>query len=369
MANILLDNWIADAIKALPREQSQRNMADHFINSFTHLNSRDINWKFLQAAAGLWDPVLHVFKFGRFELCPIFEDWCALLELPSEGLWIKPSKIESPHNLFCKLFKNETVDALPCLTDKCVKIQDLIKLFSKNVDPTNSRFQDCRRSALIFMVFARHVLRGNSHVASLTLLRVVDQINEGRNPIPTMLAETFLGLDLIASQEIKDNFCGCVKLLYVWLGEKLQFLQRQNQNPYTLKNFRTWKPIANQPQSIDEWHNWLQHVEWSQFRWVSHSCFQIFTSTYPHPFVYLMGLEKSSFYAPMRFLHQVKGILCPPGAVVPPLCEDLTPDLIRSIVAAWGNKNMERRFSLSSQARRDEILEEPASRRARIEES
>ncbi|XP_077252401.1 uncharacterized protein LOC143891751 [Tasmannia lanceolata] len=92
--------------------------------------------------------------------------------------------------------------------DTYVQFDDLIERFSKNVDPIDSRFQNCRRSALIFGVLARHVVREDSSIAPVTLLSVADQISEGRNPVPIMLAETFSGLDLIARQEVKDNFHG-----------------------------------------------------------------------------------------------------------------------------------------------------------------
>ncbi|XP_077215602.1 uncharacterized protein LOC143850223 [Tasmannia lanceolata] len=368
MSNKVMRVWISESIRALPRERAQWSTADRFISTFNNLSASGVNWQFLQAAARLWDPILHVFQFGPFEICPIFEDWCALLELPPEGLWIQPSSVASPRSLFCKLFENQTVDAMPYFKDTYVQFDDLIERFSKNVDPIDTRFQNCRRSALIFGVLARHVVREDSSIAPVTLLSVVDQISEGRNPVPLMLAETFSGLDLIARQEVKDNFHGCVKLLYLWLCEKLTILRPQSSLQYTLKDHLSWQPMANKPQSIDEWRNWLQHVEKDQFHWVSHSCLHVITSTCPHPFVYLMGLEKSTFYAPTRLLYQITGSPCPPGFVTPPPCEKLTPDLIKSIVTAWGNKVTARRFALSSKVHRKELPEEPAGKRARIME-
>ncbi|XP_077239225.1 uncharacterized protein LOC143880269 [Tasmannia lanceolata] len=367
MANNLLDKWIAETIKSFPLRCEEWSITERFIGSFTHLNSRGINWKFLQAAAKCWDPVFHVFRFGSFQLCPIFEDWCALLKLPPEGLWIRPSSTDSPHDLFYKLFENKIVKTLPCLTEKNVQFQTLIELFSQNVDPTDSRFQKCRRNALVFAVFARHVLRRDSSAAPFTLLTIVDQINEGRNPVPTMLAETFYGLDVIASKKVQDNFFGCAKLLYVWLCEKLTILQPQNRIEYTLKSLHSWKTKIKQSQ-LKEWHHWLQTIKESQIRWVSQSCPQIVTSTCPYSFVHLMGLEKSSFYAPLCFPSQIIGILCPPKVITPPCCEDLTPDLIASIVAAWRNKITERRSIFMSKLRKGREFGEPANRRARINE-
>ncbi|XP_077215937.1 uncharacterized protein LOC143850593 [Tasmannia lanceolata] len=119
------------------------------------------------------------------------------------------------HSLFCGLFKNDTVDALPCFKGTYVEVYDLIKLFSKSIDPANSHFQTCRRNALIFGVLARHVIRGDSRAAPLALLGVVDQINKGRNPVPIMLAETFFGPDRIDHQKVQNSFYGCAKLLYL----------------------------------------------------------------------------------------------------------------------------------------------------------
>ncbi|XP_077226902.1 aspartic proteinase A1-like [Tasmannia lanceolata] len=131
-----------------------------------------------------------------------------------------------------------------------------------------------------------------------------------------------------------DVFMGVYHTVFDYdnlLGQPLAFMYRcvrpQNSIEYTLKSFHSWKTKVKQSQ-LNEWHHWLQNVRENQFHWITaHSC--------------------------------------TPKVITPPSCENLTADLIASIVAAWRDKIAERRSAFASKLRKGEILEEPANRRAR----
>ncbi|KAI8571879.1 hypothetical protein RHMOL_Rhmol01G0154200 [Rhododendron molle] len=70
-----------------------------------------VNFAFLRAATNLWDPVLHVFRFKREELCPTIEEFTAIIgHSGKEGLVI-PNPLFNQDNLLRDLLQVQKHEA------------------------------------------------------------------------------------------------------------------------------------------------------------------------------------------------------------------------------------------------------------------
>ena len=77
------------------------------------LSQVELNFNFLNAAANFWDPVDHVFRFNGYEICPLYEEFAAIMD----------TKCSSRDNIVQiipnRLFSQELSDLVQLPFDTC----------------------------------------------------------------------------------------------------------------------------------------------------------------------------------------------------------------------------------------------------------
>ncbi|KAL9255910.1 hypothetical protein AKJ16_DCAP23088 [Drosera capensis] len=80
--------------------------------AFADRNADDLDWTSLEAGATFWNPLYHVFHFGEQELCPLLEEFEAILDRKSKKWLIIPSCEDVMVHRMTGLDPNKAVDAL-----------------------------------------------------------------------------------------------------------------------------------------------------------------------------------------------------------------------------------------------------------------
>ncbi|XP_077225641.1 uncharacterized protein LOC143858806 [Tasmannia lanceolata] len=336
---------ILDWIRGTLRESHIYAISEQEKNLFGYVATIKLDWGLLYAASECWDPDHHVFRFDNQEMCPTFEEWCALLEYPVDGPLVKPSCVPDYRPLFLCLMDNPDESMNSFMKGQEVSMQRLIDIYPPVGYIGAVDIQKARRRALRFCSFARFLTVQPSRFASAVLLDLVDQMDRGANPIPTMLAETFNGLDDMAhlrassgpSSYIRSfvgSFSGCPALLQVWLCHKLKIAAPVHFD-HTLYTFSEWRHDVSFDHKSD-WVEWLNSRQEDQIYWQIPGIQEAVFNTGEANYVRLLGLKKTSFYVPASIQRQYgreQSIVPPLHHFYPP--EGLKPKIVKAVSSAW----------------------------------
>ncbi|XP_077222715.1 serine/threonine-protein phosphatase 7 long form homolog [Tasmannia lanceolata] len=269
-----------------------------------------VDWGLLRAAISCWDPDSHVFHFGMQELCPTHEDICMMLCISPDGPIFKPSFKEGYDKALSRLIGVPQKSLRHYRQASSIFVHKLVQVFSPSRE-LDMEYRRCRENALALCAYLMFLFPGRSESSDLIPLYfvdLVDQVRQGANLAPTVLAELFDSLDS-ARRSTGSDFLGSSVILYVWLVERLRILA-----PPPLPR-RAWTRSFNTREVFvsfddhDSWAIWLKgreskDIEWT-LPWAPISSAVLETSG--QKCVQIMGFQNSSFYLPLRILRQYFG--------------------------------------------------------------
>jgi len=198
----------------------KRDLHDCGVGSFLGLRQVKLEVDFLDACLKFSDPRYHVFRFHDGEVCPLVEEFSAIM-----GWHTRQNPVvlrtelgyKTKFSDFLMLTRSE-VDHL--FVGSMVSLNRLLDKFMDKKDRTIS-FASKRR-ALSFCLIVRHAfveMVDDSLMANPRFLVMVEQMELGRNPAHLLLAETIVGLDDRHVSKMHE-YKGCPRLLQVWLMER-----------------------------------------------------------------------------------------------------------------------------------------------------
>ena len=152
-----------------------------------------IDTALLHAAATFWDTRDHVFGFNGQELCPLIEEFAAILgcSLDSTAMIALPDMdMQISHKLIA-FFDMPPDDIYSSLLP--FGIMNLSSLITACVIKDKNNPGWIR--TISFCLYAQFLLISSQRDADIRIINIIEQVETGANPIPVILAETIIGLD------------------------------------------------------------------------------------------------------------------------------------------------------------------------------
>ncbi|XP_077225456.1 uncharacterized protein LOC143858645 [Tasmannia lanceolata] len=281
---------ILDWIRGTLRESHIYAISEQEKNLFGYVATIKLDWGLLYAASECWDPDHHVFRFGNQEMCPTFEEWCALLEYPVDGPLVKPSCVPDYRPLFLCLMDNPDESMNSFMKGQEVSMQRLIDIYP----PVG-------------------------YIGAVDIQKARRRASSG----PSSYIRSFVG-----------SFSGCPALLQVWLCHKLKIAAPVHFD-HTLYTFSEWRHDVSFDHKSD-WVEWLNSRQEDQIYWQIPGIQEAVFNTGEANYVRLLGLKKTSFYVPARIQRQYgreQSIVPPLHHFYPP--EGLKPKIVKAVSSAW----------------------------------
>ena len=179
-----------DPVVTLIRQISDWTLPD--LKQFSvlrYLHRLQVDFSFLKAAMSFWDPQNHVFNFNGRELCPLPEEFSAILGiyLPSPApLVLSFFRNQYPHEA-CAAFSfspNEVTRVIPCPSS--IEL-DALLVASAGMSAGSHAWG----SAVLFCLLARYLLISyDSRRGDYRLLHLLPGIRNGHDPSAVIWAET-----------------------------------------------------------------------------------------------------------------------------------------------------------------------------------
>ena len=265
----------------------------------------------LKVLARYWNPSFRCFEFPNLDLTPTIEEYACMT-----GLSLK----KDPLVYFHLPYKTSDVE--------------LAKKFGEVLGTPANQIKVCghvgaRGLKLSFMMSYMEQLqiKGDwetlKRVLALTIyglilfpstINIVDQAAldvfravelGGRNPVPAILAETFLTFNFI-QQKGKGTVRCCIHLLYVWIMTHFYAGDRLDQHSHPLRSF---SQISPSPRNKEEWKEEFNNAGKEGFNWVCpwfrNKKGDVIFSCGDFPNVPLMGPRGCVTYTPAIVLKQL----------------------------------------------------------------
>ena len=188
------------------------------VKSLRSLQHLKIDTALLHAAATFWNPKDHVFRFNSQELCPLIEEFAAILgcSLDSTAMIALPDlDMQIPHRLitFFDMPPDNIYSSL--LPSGLLNFSSLITACE-----TKDKNTPAWVRTVSFCLYAQFLLVSSQGDADMRVISILEQVETGANPMPTILAETIIGLDNFKEQ---NRLSGSLLLLQV-CNQNLLFL-------------------------------------------------------------------------------------------------------------------------------------------------
>ena len=169
------------------------NLQPFYVKSLRSLQDLKIDTALLHAAATFWDTRDHVFRFNGQELCPLIEEFAAILgcSLDSIAMITLPDlDMQVPHKLI--LFFDMSLDDIysSLLPSRTMNLSSLI-----TVCETKDKNNPAWIRTISFYLYAQFLLSSSHGDADMRIISILEQVKIGANPMPIILAETIIGLD------------------------------------------------------------------------------------------------------------------------------------------------------------------------------
>lgn len=332
------------------------------LSVFRSLHARRINYPFLHVLAEFWDSQKHVFRFNNVELCPLPEEFAAILgsQLDSARQIVIPS-VGSPDLHFMQYQMARMFNLPPQSSLQHILGTDLLMDSLLEAMTAMDNTEMCRSRMLAFCLYAQFLLVSTSGECDSKILNVLDQVEAGSNPFPLILAETIIGLDNFAerrrfsgspmllevsSLSFKFSIIDLSTILYrlysqlsqAWFHEKLRLLEPPRDIiHYRAKHCRTRRlqPIPGDVRS------WLATFPDTLIHWMcpwwrlEHVTVRSYTYCVP-----VAGLHFAIFYNPARLCRQYGQKQMIPELVHEFESGPLTQNFLDNLVMTWPRRTI-----------------------------
>lgn len=204
-------NLVRDFITSLTTADWQRISWSN-LHGLKSLHSLRLDYVFIKAASSFWDAREHVFRFQGQELCPLPEEFSAILgvSFPSNtplALPRLPPSYPSQLRNFLLVTQEEASNIL--ISPDRVSIAYLLELATRR---ERTSLSWSRLTVLILL--SQFLVINIDGSCDCSLLSIVDDMEHGHNPYSVILAETFHGLDRVSART-NERFSGSPLLLQV----------------------------------------------------------------------------------------------------------------------------------------------------------
>ncbi|KAI8568262.1 hypothetical protein RHMOL_Rhmol02G0184300 [Rhododendron molle] len=191
----ILDPWLTR-----PETIDWESPRSQCLSSIRDLRFMEARPEFLEAALVYWDPVIHVFCFYDDEMCPTVEEFqaylrgfidCEVLAIPSfqeDMSQLLEAKLNIPEELSASIIQNGNLN-----------IVRLIELYGPEGALGDYVGQAHRRLVLSICALVAYMLIPVNEEVSPSIVSMALQMDARKNIMPTVLAETLIGLDLVKS--------------------------------------------------------------------------------------------------------------------------------------------------------------------------
>ncbi|KAH7862524.1 hypothetical protein Vadar_006040 [Vaccinium darrowii] len=213
-------------------------------------------------------------------------------KLEFEGSWSRKLGLGNGAARF--LIRNETLNVLRLFAD-----------YGPTGDLLDFTVQNRRMFALCMCLLALYLLVPYDGHPSSAIVGIAAQIEQRRDVVPMVLAETIMGLDAVKAGRT-DTFAGSPLLLQMWLCDKVGLL-REPAGGWVYEP-RTWvdRPFVHDEADEDEWTDFFRSLEEDHIAWRCH-WLPLLDMTANHmgdTWVILAGLQGYAYYFPQRILRQ-----------------------------------------------------------------
>ena len=180
------------------------------VKSLRSLQHLKIDTALLHAAATFWDPKDHVFIFNSQELCPLIEEFAAILgcSLDSIAMVALPDlDMQIPHRLITFFDMPPDTIYSSLLPSGFLNLSSLLTACEAKDKNTPAWVR-----TVFFCLYAQFLLVSSKGDANMRIVSIIEQVETGNNPMPVILAETLIGLD---SFKEENRLSGSLLLLQV----------------------------------------------------------------------------------------------------------------------------------------------------------
>ena len=185
------------------------------LSVFRSMYARRINYPFLHVVTEFWDFKYHIFRFNTVELCPLPEEFEAILGSQSDSacqITTPPFEIPDFHFIqyqMARMFNFSPQTTLHYLSGTEINMNSLLD----SVVATDKSEVHWPRLIALYL-YSQFMLTSLSGDYNSKIFFILDQVEAGHNPFPLILMETIHGLDHFAETK---RFFGSPMLLEVSL--------------------------------------------------------------------------------------------------------------------------------------------------------
>ena len=194
----------------------QNKLQSFHVKPLQSLQHLKIDIAFLHAAITFWDTRDHVFRFNSQELCPLIEEFAAIMRclLDSTAMIALPDlDMQLPNKLIAFFDMPLYHIYLYLFPSGTMNLSSLIIVYEIK-DKDNAAWI----RTISFYLYAQFLLTTSQGDADVRIISIIEQVETGANPMPVILTETIIGLDNFKEQNR--------------LSSSLLLLQVCNQNLY-----------------------------------------------------------------------------------------------------------------------------------------
>ena len=171
----------------------QNRLQPFHVKPLRSLQYLKIDTVILHAAVAFWDTRDHIFRFNGRELCPIIEefaailgcslDYTAMIALPDMDMQILQKLIS-----FFDMPADDIYSSL--LSSGTMNLSFLITAYE-----TKDKNNPAQIRTVTFCLYSQFLLISSQRDADIRIISIIEQVETRANPMPVILAGTIIGLD------------------------------------------------------------------------------------------------------------------------------------------------------------------------------
>ena len=199
----------------------------------------------------------HVFRFKTVELCPIIEEFSAILGCDPSKKSVTVSCDPRHREILSDALGLPTSITSSMIEGHMVNLRAVLsRLLNKRTHGVTDNKQKNFGLALCFV--GKFLLCSRRPgIVDARAIGIVSQVKDGDNPVSLILAETLLGLDSVFHGGELQNFLGSPFTLQIWLMERLDMIATSTVVNYGLGNFLSRTILKTECQTESDWVKFL----------------------------------------------------------------------------------------------------------------
>ena len=156
----------------------------------------DLDIDFIYTALEYWDTNTHCFRLFYDEICPLPEEFGAILGFNSMDLAVMPRVSEYYYKDYERFFDLRGTDLKNIVHGNVIDLREFARYYFDK--PNSGFFHVYKRRAFLFCMFSQLLLiSGKDNEGQAIIISVIEQVESGRNPMPLIVGETMLWLDAL----------------------------------------------------------------------------------------------------------------------------------------------------------------------------